>query len=211
MKKFFIVVISIIVIILILVFSFKFGYNIVKGNSNTEKTEEVSSNLNIESNNTVKEENIVEKMDEEEAEKLLMECYQNASECYKFSSYNVSDKEQTLEYKGQYVSAYEIYDFKEILEKNFTENEINNMIKNFPLLIMQNDKYYFELGSVAEEYDNASFKNIQIENNKIIATMVADIYVGEECVEEAVESEFVIVKVNDKWLVDSYKNVNENK
>lgn len=216
MKKVLIIVIGIIAIGLILILSFKFGYNIVQENLNTEKTETVSNNFNMKSKNTTKEENLVEniveneteKMDAKEAEKLLDECYQKASDCYRFSSYNVSNEEQTIEYKGQYVSVYEIYNFQEVLRKCFTENKINNMIKKFPLLIAQDNKYYFELGSIAEDYDNVRFKDIQIENDKITATAVVDIY-ADEIIEKDVESEFIIIKSDDKWLVDEYKNVTE--
>lgn len=213
MKKFLMIVIGIIATVVIVVLSFYFGYSIVQKNLKNKEKEEVNSNFSTNVKNTVKAENVVEneeeKMDYEEAEKLLNECYKKASDCYKFLEYDVSDEEKKIEYKGQYVYVYEIYNFQNVLEKCFTKNKINSMIKNFPLLIVQDNKYYFELGSIAEYYDNLRFKDIKIENDKITAIAVVDIY-AEEIIEKDVESEFVIIKSGDKWLVDEYKDVTEN-
>ena len=211
MKKFLAIVLFIILFVLILVLSFKFGYNIVQKNLNIQETEQVNNKLSTNEQNSLKKEEI-EKIDYNEAEKLLNECYKNASNCYRFSGYNISEKEEIIRYRGydnteSDIYVYEIYDFQEVIKKYFSEDNINNVEKNIPLLIVQNNKYYFQLGGIAEEYDNLRFKDIQIENDKIIATAIIDIFAGEEKIKNDVESKFIIIKSGDKWLVDKYSDV----
>lgn len=137
-------------------------------------------------------------LSESEAERLLKEYYEYAYNLY--CTRDLFEKSSDVNSDDM----YEIFNFEEVTQKYMTEDAIEDLIENAPLLVKENNNYYVLLGGISEEYDNLEFKDIEIEPNKIKSTVVLDVIVGDEVIKKNVCAEFSLEKIDDNWLIDEY-------
>ncbi|MCI8310455.1 MAG: hypothetical protein HFJ45_09990 [Clostridia bacterium] len=137
------------------------------------------------------------KLSKKEAEELLEEYYDYARDLYWLKLFDISE-----EYNDEYM--YEINDFEEVSEKYMTENAIEDLIDDAPLIYVEDGNYYCVLGGIAEYDENIEFSDIKVKSNKITATVTYDIIVADEVIEKDVSHEFSIVKNGKDWLIDEY-------
>lgn len=151
---------------------------------------------------------------QQEAKKILEDLYYDARWKYLGAEFEYKKEEETIEYINNRnekieTEAVQITNYDEILNQVFTENgkkqyKINNDVQTGGKLVYLEEKVYDSgIGYCADEYHGIEIINIEIEKNKISST-VRHMYSDGR---ETIEHNFIIKKINGKWLVDEYTNV----
>lgn len=149
----------------------------------------------------------VEPISQVAAKKIINEKFELALDIYDLALFDYDSSEYiSLEGKDNYY--FIINNFEDIMV-NFTEKGRSDLINNHGLIFEENGDYYIGLGSKAEWFSNYEISEIEIESEKITATMKVDVSVGEEEAVKGKEIPFVLELVDGKWIIDTYIDVSK--
>ncbi len=138
------------------------------------------------------------------AQVLLKEKFYVAIDLYNLSRYYFKISEQPVKNENQYV--YLIEDYEEVLKDNFTDKMIKDFEKNANGLVKYDDKYWSGDSDDKESTLDSikEFKDVKIEENRIVSTVCTIHYNGDDKKEKIKENKFVLVKENNNWLIDEF-------
>ena len=136
----------------------------------------------------------VEVVSSNEALGLIEEYYDIAESLYFLSS---------SEFKiNRSSSPFLISNYEEVIHKYISSSYLEEFQP--ALVYEENGKYYMEISGFAEGYNDLQFSDIEIDADRISCVVTFDLYVGDELIEDDIESDFAIVKEDGEWKIDSY-------
>ena len=128
---------------------------------------------------------------------LAIDLYNLSRECFTISEQPVQKDNENI---------YLIENYEEVLKVNFTDKMIKDFEKKANGLVKYDDKYWR-----GDEDDRVStfdsikeFKNVEIEENKIVSTICTVHYNGNDSKEKIKENKFTLVRVGEDWLIDDF-------
>ena len=149
----------------------------------------------------------IEPISQVEAKKIVNEKFELALDIYDLALFDYDSSEYiSLEGKDNYY--FIIKNFEDIMV-NFTEKGRSDLINNHGLIFEENGEYYIGLGSKVEWFANYDISEIEIEAEKITATMKVDVCAGEEEIVKGKEIPFGLELVQGKWIIDTYIDVSK--
>ena len=174
-------------------------------NINNDENEEVNS-LDDDKDNNKESKKDIEPLSKVEATKVVNEKFERALEIYELTLFDYDSSEYvSIPDKDNYY--FIIKNFEDITNSNFTEKGKNDLIKEQGLIYEHQGEYYIALGSKAEWLSDYKISDLEIESEKITATMKVDVSAGEEEIVKEKEVPFVIVLQDGNWIIDTYIDV----
>lgn len=172
---------------------------------NNDENEEVNS-LDDDKDNNKESKKDIEPLSKVEATKVVNEKFERALEIYELTLFDYDSSEYvSIPDKDNYY--FIIKNFEDITNSNFTEKGKNDLIKEQGLIYEHQGEYYIALGSKAEWLSDYKISDLEIESEKITATMKVDVSAGEEEIVKEKEVPFVIVLQDGNWIIDTYIDV----
>ena len=172
---------------------------------NNDENEEVNS-LDDDKDNNKESKKDIEPLSKVEATKVVNEKFERALEIYELTLFDYDSSEYvSIPDKDNYY--FIIKNFEDITNSNFTEKGKNDLIKEQGLIYEHQGEYYIALGSKAEWLSDYKISDLEIEPEKITATMKVDVSAGEEEIVKEKEVPFVIVLQDGNWIIDTYIDV----
>ena len=172
---------------------------------NNDEIEEVNS-LDDDKDNKKESKKDIEPLSKVEATKVVNEKFERALEIYELTLFDYDSSEYvSIPDKDNYY--FIIKNFEDITNSNFTEKGKNDLIKEQGLIYEHQGEYYIALGSKAEWLSDYKISDLEIESEKITATMKVDVSAGEEEIVKEKEVPFVIVLQDGNWIIDTYIDV----
>ena len=172
---------------------------------NNDENEEVNS-LDDDKDNNKESKKDIEPLSKVEATKVVNEKFEGALEIYELTLFDYDSSEYvSIPDKDNYY--FIIKNFEDITNSNFTEKGKNDLIKEQGLIYEHQGEYYIALGSKAEWLSDYKISDLEIESEKITATMKVDVSAGEEEIVKEKEVPFVIVLQDGNWIIDTYIDV----
>ena len=170
-----------------------------------DENEEVNS-LDDDKDNNKESKKDIEPLSKVEATKVVNEKFERALEIYELTLFDYDSSEYvSIPDKDNYY--FIIKNFEDITNSNFTEKGKNDLIKEQGLIYEHQGEYYIALGSKAEWLSDYKISDLEIESEKITATMKVDVSAGEEEIVKEKEVPFVIVLQDGNWIIDTYIDV----
>lgn len=192
------IVLSIVLVILMIIILFIAGYYIYNFAKDYGLFENKPSSKVSDNNDTIKT------LSDVDALKEIKEKYQKANDIYLFTGLNVSENLLIIDEK----QAYEITNYNEIMDNVFTANGKKQFEDYYKDVIIKVEGKVYKQGDIKDEnamYDSTEFIKKSIDTTKINYTAKSKfIDKANENKEEYKENDFVIVKQNDKWLIDNF-------
>lgn len=151
----------------------------------------------------------VKPLTQEEGYELISKLYDKASSIYteRLFEYD-STLENIVDNEGNSLSGYEILNYDEVVNSNFTKNGKEQYEKN-NTLAYYNGKVYGNMVGYATDITlvKTEFIKLEISSDKIACT-AREIYYDEENMQSRYQDEsFVIKKENNSWKVESFNKV----
>lgn len=174
-------------------------------NPNEEKVND--SEEDVEEKETEPEEK-PEPLSKVEATKVVNDKFEKALEIYELTLFDY-DSSEYISIPGQDNYYFIIKNFDDITNSNFTEKGKDDLIKEQGLIYEYESEYYIALGSKAEWLSNYEITDLEIESEKITATVKVDVSVGEQELVKDKEVPFVIVLQDGNWIIDTYIDVSD--
>ena len=168
--------------------------------------ENVSEIVNNEEENLEDFKEKIEPLSKINATKIVNDKFEKALEIYELTLFDYDSSEYiSIPEKDNYY--FIIKNFEDITNSNFTEKGKNDLIKEHGLIIEYEGEYYIALGSKAEWFSDYKITDLEIESEKITATVEVDVSVGEEEIIKDKEIPFVVVLQDGNWIIDTYIDV----
>ena len=172
---------------------------------NNDENEEVNS-LDDDKDNNKESKKDIEPLSKVEATKVVNEKFERALEIYELTLFDY-DSSEYVSIPDQDNYYFIIKNFEDITNSNFTEKGKDDFIKEQGLIYEHQGEYYIALGSKAEWLSDYKISDLEIESEKITATMKVDVSAGEEEIVKEKEVPFVIVLQDGNWIIDTYIDV----
>lgn len=200
MKKFNkkIILISVISIICIVVSIF-LGYYIF--NKYFKKTD-----LQVEQNVQLQEESNI--LSQSEAETLLLDLYDKASQLYGSKAYTLN-KNNTIKINNN--EYYLVEDFYQVAQKYLTIGQIDKIKEGHPNMYIKNGLIYVQDKEKTYQYQNLKITKLEVNEDSISAVVSMDVYVNGNLKSEGVSSNMKVIKSDSEWLIDEYYDLSEMK
>ena len=152
----------------------------------------------------------IEPLSKINATKIVNDKFEKALEIYELTLFDYDSSEYiSIPEKDNYY--FIIKNFEDITNSNFTEKGKDDLIKEHGLIIEYEGEYYIALGSKAEWFSDYKIVDLEIEAEKITATVEVDVSVGEEEIVKDKEIPFVVVLQDGNWIIDTYIDVSNVK
>lgn len=172
------------------------------------KTKTENENITENTSTAISKNNNEEKiLTEDEATKILKEKFANVENIWLNPTKIFNVKAQDSEGRS------EIIDYKKTILKYGTENLFNEIEKNRPSGIMNENNVYYSIGAGgARAYDGLDgFENIKITESTITATLKTKQTTYDENKDKWVKttdkkSEFKLIKQGNEWFVDEFNS-----
>lgn len=200
MKKFNkrIILMSVICIICIVVSIF-LGYYIF--NKYFKETD-----LQVEQNVQVQEESKI--LSQSEAETLLVDLYEKASQLYGSKIYTLN-KNNTIKINNN--EYYLVEDFYQVAQKYLTIGQIDKIKEGHPNMYIKNGIIYVQDKEKTYNYQNLKITKLEVKEDSISAVVSMDVYLNGALKSEGVLSNMKVIKSDSEWLVDEYYDLSEMK
>lgn len=173
--------------------------------ANNDENEEANSSEG-DTENKEESKKDIEPLSKVEATKVVNEKFERALEIYELTLFDY-DSSEYVSIPDQDNYYFIIKNFEDITNSNFTEKGKNDFIKEQGLIYEHQGEYYIALGSKAEWLSDYKISDLEIEPEKITATMKVDVSAGEQEIVKEKEVPFVIVLQDGNWIIDTYIDV----
>lgn len=200
MKKFNkrIILISVICIICIVAAIF-LGYYIF--NKYFKKTD-----LQVEQNVQLQEESNI--LSQSEAETLLLDLYDKASQLYGSKAYTLN-KNNTIKINNN--EYFLVEDFYQVAQKYLTIGQIDKIKEGHPNIYIKNGLIYVQDKEKTYQYQNLKITKLEVNEDSISAVVSMDVYINGTLKSEGVSSNMKVIKSDSEWLIDEYYDLSEMK
>lgn len=200
MKKFNkrIILISVICIICIVAAIF-LGYYIF--NKYFKKTD-----LQVDQNVQLQEESNI--LSQSEAETLLLDLYNKASQLYGSKAYTLN-KNNTIKINNN--EYFLVEDFYQVAQKYLTIGQIDKIKEGHPNMYIKNGLIYVQDKEKTYQYQNLKITKLEVNEDSISAVVSMDVYINGTLKSEGVSSNMKVIKSDSEWLIDEYYDLSEMK
>lgn len=162
--------------------------------------------LYVEQNVQVKEESTL--LSQSEAETLLLDLYDKASQLYGSKIYTLN-KNNTIKINNN--EYYLVEDFYQIAQKYLTIGQIDKIKEGHTNMYIKNGIIYVQDKEKTYQYQNLKITKLEVNEDSISAVVSMDVYLNGALKSEGVSSDLKVIKSDTEWLVDEYYDLSEMK
>lgn len=147
-------------------------------------------------------------LSQSEAETLLLDLYDKASQLYGSKVYTLN-KNNTIKINNN--EYYLVEDFYQVAQKYLTIGQIDKIKEGHPNMYIKNGLIYVQDKEKTYQYQNLKITKLEVNEDSISAVVSMDVYVNGILKSEGVSSNMKVIKSYSEWLIDEYYDLSEMK